>query len=113
MRQRGSVDRCGEEEPESEVIGIDRWGKEYASFSRPLCEKNAKAEGVSNVSFQQGDATHLDFADETFDVVTSNYVYHNIPGEMRPVQPIINVTASAAIVPPRNPQTMPFGIQFL
>ena len=53
MRQRGSVDRCGEEEPESEVIGIDRWGKEYASFSRPLCEKNAKAEGVSNVSFQQ------------------------------------------------------------
>ena len=81
MRQRGSVDRCGEEEPESEVIGIDRWGKEYASFSRPLCEKNAKAEGVSNVSFQQGDATHLDFADETFDAVTSNYVYHNIPGD--------------------------------
>ena len=35
------------------MIGIDRWGKEYASFSRPLCEKNAKAEGVSNVSFQQ------------------------------------------------------------
>ena len=67
--------------PKSEVIGIDRWGKEYASFTRTLCEKNAIAEGVSNVSFQQGDATHLDFADETFDAVTSNYVYHNIPGE--------------------------------
>ena len=41
--------------------------------------KNAKAEGVSNVSFRRGDATHLDFPDETFDAVTSNYVYHNIP----------------------------------
>ena len=67
--------------PKAEVIGIDRWGKEYASFSRSLCEKNAKAEGVSNVSFRQGDAIHLDFADETFDAVTSNYVYHNIPGD--------------------------------
>lgn len=67
--------------PKAEVIGIDRWGKEYASFSRSLCEKNAEAEGVSNVSFRQGDATHLDFPSETFDAVTSNYVYHNIPGD--------------------------------
>ena len=29
---------------------------------------------------QQGDARHLDFPDETFDAVTSNYVYHNITG---------------------------------
>jgi hypothetical protein len=50
-----------------------RWGKEYASFSKSLCESNAKAEGVSRISFQQGDATHLDFPDETFDAVVSNY----------------------------------------
>ena len=67
--------------PKAEVIGIDRWGKEYASFSKALCENNAKAEGVKKISFQQGDATHLDFADETFDAVCSNYVYHNIPGD--------------------------------
>ena len=67
--------------PEATVTGIDRWGKEYASFSKNLCEQNARAEGVKNVSFRQGDATHLDFADETFDAVTSNYVYHNIPGD--------------------------------
>ena len=67
--------------PEAEIIGIDRWGKEYASFSKTLCEDNAKAEGVSRISFRQGDATHLDFPDETFDAVTSNYVYHNIPGD--------------------------------
>ena len=67
--------------PKAEVIGIDRWGKEYASFSKTLCENNAEAEGVKKISFLQGDATHLDFEDETFDAVCSNYVYHNIPGD--------------------------------
>ena len=71
----------GKRNPKAEIIGIDRWGKEYASFSKALCERNAKAEGVRRISFQQGDATHLDFPDETFDAVVSNYVYHNIPGD--------------------------------
>ncbi len=43
--------------PKASVIGLDRWGKEYASFNRPLCENNAKAEGVAErVSFVKGDA---------------------------------------------------------
>lgn len=67
--------------PRAEVIGVDRWGKEYASFSKTLCENNAKAEGVPHVYFFQGDATKLRFHDETFDAVCSNYVYHNIPGD--------------------------------
>jgi len=67
--------------PQAQVIGIDRWGAEYASFNKALCERNAKAEGVRNTAFQQGDATHLDFPDGTFDAVVSNYVYHNIPGD--------------------------------
>ncbi len=71
----------GKRNPRTEIVGIDRWGKEYASFSKALCESNAKAEGVSRISFQQGDATRLDFPDETFDAVVSNYVYHNIPGD--------------------------------
>lgn len=74
---------CAKKNPNAKFVGIDRWGKEYASFSKTLCENNAKAEGVSNVSFKQGDATKLDFADETFDAVTSNYVYHNIPSKDR------------------------------
>jgi len=69
--------------PKAAVIGVDRWGKEYASFSKTLCENNARAESVENVSFRQGDATRLDFPDETFDAVTSNYVYHNIPSKDR------------------------------
>ncbi len=66
------------------VTGIDRWGAEYASFSKKLCEDNAKVEGVAErTSFSCGDAQKLDFPDGAFDVVTSNYVYHNIPGRDR------------------------------
>ncbi|CEM63404.1 class I SAM-dependent methyltransferase [Treponema phagedenis] len=64
--------------PTAKIIGVDRWGKEYSSFSKKLCEGNAKAEGVCNVEFAKGDATKLDYPDESFDAVTSNYVYHNI-----------------------------------
>ena len=71
---------CAKRNPQGTFVGIDRWGKEYASFNKELCENNAQAEGVSNVSFQSGDATKLNFEDETFDAVTSNYVYHNITG---------------------------------
>lgn len=70
---------CAKRNPKASLVGIDRWGVEYSSYNKVLCENNAKAEGVSNVSFRQGNAVKLDFADETFDAVTSNYVYHNIP----------------------------------
>ena len=74
---------CAKRNPSARVVGIDRWGKEYASFNKALCEQNAKAEGVRNATFQQGDATRLPFEDECFDTVVSNYVYHNIPSEDR------------------------------
>lgn len=72
---------CAKRNPNASFIGIDRWGREYASYNKPLCEQNAWAEGAQNVTFRRGDATRLDFMDETFDAVTSNYVYHNIPGD--------------------------------
>ena len=74
---------CAKRNPNASLVGIDRWGKEYASFSKNLCENNSRAEGVSNTSFMQGDACKLPFEDETFDAVTSNYVYHNIPSKDR------------------------------
>lgn len=74
---------CAKRNPKAKMIGIDRWGIEYSSFSADLCERNAKAEGVENVTFINGDATKLLFDDETFDAVTSNYVYHNIPSRDR------------------------------
>ena len=70
--------------PQALITGIDRWGAEYASFSKRLCEENALAEGVADrISFAQGDALKLDFPDGAFDAVTSNYVYHNIPSRVR------------------------------
>ena len=66
------------------VTGIDRWGAEYASFSKSLCEENARIEGVGDrTEFKQGDALKLDFPDGSFDAVVSNYVYHNIPSKDR------------------------------
>ena len=65
----------------AKVIGIDYWGAVY-TYSKALCEKNAVSEGVaSRCVFQHGDAKQLDFPDESFDVVISNYVYHNITGK--------------------------------
>ncbi|MBQ9045676.1 MAG: class I SAM-dependent methyltransferase [Oscillospiraceae bacterium] len=74
---------CAKRSPDARFLGVDRWGVEYASFSKKLCEQNAAAEGVSNVSFAKGDALHLDFPDARFDAVVSNYVYHNIVGRDR------------------------------
>ncbi|MCR5686167.1 MAG: class I SAM-dependent methyltransferase, partial [Lachnospiraceae bacterium] len=74
---------CAKRNPKARIVGIDRWGKEYASFNKNLCESNSLAEGVNNTSFMQGDACKLPFENETFDAVTSNYVYHNIPSNDR------------------------------
>ncbi len=71
---------CAKRNPQGKMIGIDRWGKEYASFSKTLCENNAKAEHAPNTEFRPGNAVKLDFPDAAFDAVTSNYVYHNISG---------------------------------
>jgi ubiquinone/menaquinone biosynthesis C-methylase UbiE len=65
--------------PKAHVTGIDRWGKEYASFNKELCESNARAEGVSNIRFQQGDVGALTFADNTFDIVLSLNGFHAFP----------------------------------
>lgn len=70
---------CAKGNPACDVLGVDLWSGVYASFSRTICEENAAAEGVSNAAFQSGNALKLDFPDESFDAVTSNYVYHNIP----------------------------------
>lgn len=69
---------CAKRNPDGRMVGLDRWGREYASFSQALCEANAKSESAENVSFVQGNAIALNFDNESFDAVTSNYVYHNI-----------------------------------
>ena len=64
----------------AQVVGIDYWSSAYG-YGQTMCEKNAKSEGVAaRCRFQHGDANKLDFPDESFDAVVSNYVYHNITG---------------------------------
>ena len=66
--------------PKAKITGLDYWGAMY-NYSQALCEKNAASEGVGNrCVFVHGDANKLDFPDESFDAVISNYVYHNIMG---------------------------------
>ena len=73
---------CAKRNPRAQMLGCDIWSGAYkAVFTKKRCEENAKAEGVSNVRFTEGNAVHLPFPDESFDAVTSNYVYHNIAGE--------------------------------
>lgn len=73
---------CAKRNPNAKMVGCDIWSGAYkAVFSKELCEENAAAEGVENTRFEEGDAVRLPFADESFDAVTSNYVYHNIAGK--------------------------------
>ena len=69
--------------PDAEVTGIDYWGAAYG-YGQAMCEKNAASEGAAaRCVFKHGDANKLDFPDESFDAVVSNYVYHNVMGADR------------------------------
>ena len=73
---------CAKKNPGAIMVGCDIWSGSYKSeFSKKLCHDNASAEGVANVRFVEGNAVNLPFEDESFDAVTSNYVYHNIVGK--------------------------------
>jgi SAM-dependent methyltransferase len=64
--------------PQSEVIGIDTWGTAW-EYSMAVCERNAAVENVDDrVRFQHGSAASLPFDDETFDMVVSNLVFHEV-----------------------------------
>ena len=73
---------CAKKNPKATMVGCDLWSGAYKSeFSKGLCENNAKLEGLENVRFEEGNAVNLPFEDQSFDAVTSNYVYHNIAGQ--------------------------------
>ena len=70
--------RCAKKFPQGLCTGIDYWGIKW-DYSQKMCQHNAKVEGVAErCTFEHGDANRLDFADETFDAVVSNFVYHEV-----------------------------------
>ncbi len=63
---------------DAQVVGIDYWGKDW-EYSKNACEENARTQQVqTRVHFQKGNAAKLDFADGTFDSVTSNLTFHEV-----------------------------------
>jgi len=64
--------------PNAEITGIDYWSGGW-DYSKAHCESNAEAEGVATqVTFRQANASSLPFDSETFDVVVSNLVFHEV-----------------------------------
>jgi arsenite methyltransferase len=62
------------------VVGVDVWNpKALTGNQGESVLQNAKIEGVSDrVEIKEGDARELPFPDETFDVVVSNFVVHEM-----------------------------------
>jgi len=64
--------------PSSTIYGVDYWGKLW-EYSQQLCEKNANYEGVSErITFQKASASKMPFKNEEFDVIVSNFVFHEV-----------------------------------
>ena len=65
------------------VIGIDIWdAKDQASLSPAITLNNASIAEVQNkVDIQTADARQLPFENQSFDLVVSHWVIHNIPDE--------------------------------
>lgn len=73
--------RAAKTYPEAKIVGIDNWGIGW-DYSKELCEKNAKLEGVADrCEFKHGSAVKLDFPDETFDALIASCVYTQIMGK--------------------------------
>lgn len=64
--------------PGARVTGIDYWCGAWA-YSKAQCETNAAAEGMGDrTAFARASASELPYPDESFDLVVSNLVFHEV-----------------------------------
>lgn len=74
--------------PRAQVLGVDSWGKNW-DYSMQVCRRNAALSGVAErVSFKQVEVSSLPFEDDSFDLVVSNLVFHEVKEATDKRQPI-------------------------
>jgi len=64
------------------ATGLDRWLVIHGerNNSKEITLENARLEGVADrIEVQDGDAAAMPFADDSFDVVVSTFVFHHLP----------------------------------
>lgn len=80
--------------PRAQVTGLDSWGKNW-DYSMQICERNARLCGLSDrVCFRKGSAVTLPFQDDSFNVVVSNLVFHEVrevADKRAPIREILRV----------------------
>jgi arsenite methyltransferase len=68
--------------PRGSVVGVDIWRADQTGNSMQATLANAQAEGVADrVELHTRDMTDLQFPDESFDLVVSNFAIHNLPDD--------------------------------
>lgn len=67
--------------PNAKVTGMDFFGKGWG-YSKKQCERNASLEGVDyKTEFICGDAASLPFPDNEYELVVSNFVFHEVKSQ--------------------------------
>ena len=64
--------------PDADITCLD-----YSPDMMKNAQKRAEAMGISNITFQQGDAGALPFPDESFDIVLSMNGFHAFPDKVK------------------------------
>jgi ubiquinone/menaquinone biosynthesis C-methylase UbiE len=63
---------------EAKITGIDYWGVEW-DYNKEQCQQNASVEGVEGkITFIKASASKLPFENESFDIVVSNFTFHEV-----------------------------------
>ena len=76
-----------------EVVGIDLTEAPLA-----IAERTRQSRGLTNLRFQLGDAEHLSFGEETFDIVVSRFALHHCEDPQRVIAEMGRVCHSQGLV---------------